>query len=139
MRIEVAQKIDFVKLAKEQVDFTPTEMFEIGAAARAAMIDRINKGQDANNRKMKEYSDAYKKRRKDLGKTTEVVNLEFTGKMKSSIQPRNAKENNVDLSVEVHQTAAYYTNEDRNWWGIDQQTYNAAVRQKDKILARKVR
>ena len=139
MRIEVAQKIDFVKLAKEQVDFTPTEMYQIGDVARDAMIKRIDKGQDVNNSRMREYTEAYKKVRAKKGKTTEVVNLEFTGKMKGSIQPRNAKENSVDLSVEVHRDPAYWTNEDRNWWGIDQQTYNAAVRQKDKILARKVR
>jgi len=139
MKIQVTEKIDFDKLAKKQVDFTPAEMFDIGAAARSALRQRIDKGQDVNNRKMRGYSEEYKKQRAKKGKTTEVVNLEFSNKMKSSIQPRGAKVNQVDLTVEAHQTAAYYTNEDRNWWGLDKETMKAAEEQKDKILARKVR
>ena len=139
MKIQVTEKIDFNKLAKKQVDFTPAEMFDIGAAARSALIQRIDKGQDVNNRKMRGYSEEYKKVRAKKGKTTEVVNLEFSNKMKASIQPVDPKVNEVYLEVQVHQTPAYWTNEDRNWWGLDKQSMKVANEQKNRVLARKVR
>jgi len=39
------------------------------------------RGKNAAGRKMKGYSDAYKKKRAKMGKTTDVVNLEWTGNM----------------------------------------------------------
>lgn len=61
---------------------------QVMADALAEMIIRIRSGRDVNNTQMHGYTDAYKKRKADAGRSVSPPDMTFTGLMLNSIQTR---------------------------------------------------
>jgi len=134
----IAGKIDFRKVGLTHTGIDPPSMHKIGAFARNTIIKRLDRGLGLNNNPMRPYSEAYRLRREKAGKQTDVVNLEWSAKMRNSIRPVDAGVNRVYLSVGHHRKAAYYTDRDRKWWGLDRNAEREVQGLVNRYLGRKL-
>ncbi len=64
----------------------PQELYQVAMEARYEIWRRTKSGVDYLGYQFAPYSELYAEMRKELGKTTDIVNLEFTNRMLNSMQ-----------------------------------------------------
>lgn len=108
--------------------FSQVLMKEIGEYGRTMIKVRTARGVDIRGRRFAPYTPKYKIFRKEKGRPTNIVNLNFTGSMMSSIQYAATDKrvrlfilNTTDDSGARNPVKAFGLNRKRNFFGLSQQ------------------
>lgn len=76
---------------------TPQVLDKIGTTAKAMIMQRTSAGKAVSGSRFHAYSPSYKKQRRKAGRTTKV-NLQWTGRMLSSIRHKRISKIAVEMS-----------------------------------------
>lgn len=97
-----------------------------------SILMRTGRGVDMNEVKFKPYTASYARKRRALGKQTEVVDLEVTGTLKESFGPR--PDGSLDFAPDKEAKIAEGLMRDRKFFGANPKDEEAITKRVEREL-----